>query len=63
MSNEDRKTDANATHEGFSITCDECGSSVVMVTSDIGYSELSGEWGGVHLKCCDCHKETTIYGY
>ncbi len=57
----DREQAAKKTHEGFTITCDKCGSKVVIVDSDIGGSELSGSWGGVHLICQDCDARTEIY--
>lgn len=52
---------ADKTHDGFLIKCRECGSETVIVESDVGFSELSGAWGGVQLKCCDCQSETEIW--
>lgn len=42
------------THPGFSIHCYRCGSDAVGVDSDVGFSELSGVWGGVFLHCAKC---------
>lgn len=57
-----RKRAADETHKGFDIRCQNCGCDAVLVYSDIGYSQLSGQWGGVHLKCIGCHDETQLYG-
>lgn len=54
---------ADKTHEGFTITCDKCKCGIVIVGSDIGYSELSGQWGGVYLQCTNCLERTYVYGY
>jgi ribosomal protein S27E len=52
---------AGGTHPGFRIICEKCGSEIVIVDSDVGFSAVSGGWGGVHLKCQDCDNETAIW--
>lgn len=45
---------------GFTVTCDECGSQNVVLDNSLGFSEMSGAWGSVDLKCQDCGNETEI---
>jgi hypothetical protein len=59
---DDLQIQANATHPGFIITCRKCGSTKVIVDSDLGFSSISGQWGGVYLECLDCKTYDTIYG-
>jgi len=61
MSDEDEEMNWNKTHPGFTITCDECGSDHVTVDSDVGWSEETGGWGGVYLRCNECRKSEEIY--
>lgn len=56
-----RREAAALTHPGFQITCERCGSMIVIVKSDVGISYRSGAWGGVHLKCQDCDNQTEIW--
>lgn len=51
---------ADKTHEGFEITCKQCGCSVVVTGSDMGFSEMSGGWGGVYLECTKCTYRTYL---
>lgn len=46
-----RQDAAAKTHQGFTITCDKCGSKVVAIESWGGYSPESGSWGSVDLVC------------
>lgn len=50
-----------ATHEEFLIICGKCGCKNVCIESNIGWSELSGSWGSVDLKCVNCKNYTEIY--
>lgn len=50
-----------ATHPGFTVICQACQSRRVIVTSDVGFSALSGSWGGVHLKCQSCGVKVEIW--
>ena len=56
------QSDCNKTHPDFYVVCKVCGSSLVYIEVDIGFSELSGQWGGVHLHCSECDASCTIYG-
>lgn len=58
---DDKKELADATHEGFVIICKICGDNTVTVDSDVGFSTISGAWGGVQLKCLTCGNETEIF--
>jgi hypothetical protein len=58
---EEMKEDCQQTHPGFEIKCLECGSTNVYIDSDVGYSETSGNWGGVQLICAYCGKEIKIW--
>lgn len=49
------------THPGFTVTCQACGSTEVIVTSDVGFSELSGAWGEVALECLGCGVDVAIW--
>lgn len=51
----------NETHEGFTVTCDECQSNRVVVKSDVGFSEESGGWGAVVLVCLDCNSSVDLW--
>lgn len=53
--------DADATHPGFTVTCDTCGSNDVIVESDVGFSATSGAWGDVSLVCRNCDALTAIF--
>lgn len=50
------------THPGFTIKCNKCGSTKVYLENDMGWSDLSGSWGGIHLICNECESKTTIAG-
>jgi hypothetical protein len=50
------------THPGFSITCDKCNGKRVIVDNSVGWSEASGQWGSVDLRCLDCGASTSVYG-
>jgi hypothetical protein len=45
----------------FTVTCDKCGSEKVRLRNDMGWSRLSGGWGGLYLHCDNCGSETEIY--
>jgi hypothetical protein len=49
------------THPGFKIICGECDSDAVGVTSDVGFSAVSGAWGGVTLVCSRCGFESAVW--
>lgn len=51
---------ANATHPGFTITCDKCGSERVYVDNSFGCSFPSGAWGSVDLICHDCNASCVL---
>lgn len=53
--------DASGTHPGFTIICDTCGSSNVIVDSTVGFSAESGGWGSVDLECQDCMASVEIW--
>ena len=57
----DRQAAADEDHPGFVVTCRKCGSTVVSVRSDAGYSAQSGGWGGVQLHCEDCGAADEIW--
>jgi len=54
--------EAKKTHPGFTITCDECGSKVVIVDNTLGFSDTSGAWGDVSLICQECHTLCELTG-
>jgi hypothetical protein len=54
--------DIDDTHNGFTVTCQRCGSTRVIVKNDLGWSEASGQWGSIDLCCLDCSRYSTIYG-
>ncbi len=54
------EADCKATHPGFTVTCDECGSRAVMVENTLGYSAQSGGWGAVSLVCDGCGQTTEL---
>jgi hypothetical protein len=49
---------------GFTVTCKACGSTLVHLENDQGFSEMSGSWGGLHLRCIgeNCKARVTISG-
>ena len=49
-----------ATHPGFTITCDECGSDLVVVENDLEFSATAGRQGNVYLRCTECDAETFL---
>lgn len=49
-----------ATHPGFTITCDECGSELVVVENDLEFSATAGRQGNVYLRCTECDAETFL---
>lgn len=49
------------THRGFNVTCERCGSDAVGVDSDMGFSRLSGAWGGVYLRCAKCNLAVYVW--
>ena len=44
----------------FNLVC-RCGSTQVEVDSTVGYSNLSGMWGGVSLRCLACGATAEIW--
>jgi hypothetical protein len=48
------------THPGFTIVCDDCGSELVAVESDLEYSPAVGRRGNVYLRCTECDAETFL---
>jgi hypothetical protein len=49
-----------ATHPGFTITCEECGSELVVVENDLEFSPAAGRRGNVYLRCTECDAETFL---
>lgn len=54
--------DCEETHPGFTITCKNCGSKRVYHSNTMGFSEESGNWGGILLTCADCEKKVVLFG-
>lgn len=52
---------ANKQHPGFEITCRRCKQPVAVFESDVGYSDVSGAWGDVRIRCLYCGKEDVIW--
>jgi len=48
-------------HQGFKIICDKCNSENTYIDSNVGFSELSGSWGAVSIKCVECDNEIDIW--
>ena len=48
------------THPGFTITCDDCGSELVVVENDLEFSATAGRRGNVYLRCTECDAETFL---
>lgn len=46
----------------FNVQCDECKSYDIIMDNDIGWSETSGSWGGLHFHCNNCKNRTTVAG-
>lgn len=57
---EDDREPIGETHPGFTIVCDECGSKLVVVESDLEFSALGGRQGNVYLRCTQCDAETFL---
>jgi ribosomal protein S27E len=57
---EDEAEPIEETHPGFTITCQECGSRLVVVESDLEFSPAAGRRGNVYLRCTDCDAETFL---
>lgn len=60
---EEQKKEQDQFWPKFTIRCDECKSFNVWLHNDRGWSETSGEWGGLHLVCKDCKTRTTLSGF
>lgn len=56
-----RKEKYNATHPGFTVTCNECGSDEVYVDNTVGFSSISGMWGSVDLICANCGNSVAVF--
>jgi hypothetical protein len=56
-----RQEASDETHPGFTITCDKCDSTLVMVDSSVGFSAESGVWGSVSLDCQECDASVEIW--
>lgn len=50
----------DATHPGFTITCDQCTSTLVYVENSLGFSSTSGAWGDVSLTCAACNQTVEL---
>jgi hypothetical protein len=57
---EDGGEPITATHPGFTITCEECGSELVVVENDLEFSPAAGRRGNVYLRCTECDAETFL---
>ena len=53
-------SDGSHNIKGFTVKC-ACGSERFIIDSDVGYSDTSGGWGGIRLKCLECHFEAEIW--
>ncbi|WP_339304341.1 hypothetical protein NST33_17940 [Paenibacillus sp. FSL L8-0435] len=53
----------NQMYPNFMIICNKCESKEVIIDNDIGYSDTSGGWGGIHLVCNRCGNKTEIYSH
>lgn len=49
------------THPGFTITCQTCGSTDVVVENTLGWSSQSGAWGSIDLSCNDCTNSSPLF--
>jgi hypothetical protein len=54
--------DAERSHPGFTVTCQQCGSALVYIETDLGFSSTSGSWGGVSLTCFACKATAPLLG-
>lgn len=52
--------DVKQTHPGFTITCDKCGSTMVITENTMGFSAESGGWGSLDLVCLECDARTEL---
>jgi len=50
-------------YPGFIVVCKQCGSADVQVENWLGYSEESGSWGNVELRCDSCNNECVLGGF
>jgi len=53
--------EAQKTHPGFTVICQQCGCSAVQIQSSLGWSPESGGWGSIDLKCLVCDQTEAIY--
>lgn len=57
-----RKQSFDATHPGFTLYCDQCGSDMVYAETDISWDSEDGVWGsGVSLCCSVCGASSTLW--
>lgn len=61
QTDDDRQKAADEAHPSFIVTCRACGSTVVSIRSDVGWSAMSGGGGGVQLHCEDCQAEDEMW--
>lgn len=54
------QADIDAQWPRFTVTCKACGSTLVELENTMGFSELSGAWGGIWLNCLACGNRTEI---
>lgn len=47
--------------ENFEVRCRKCGSLRVEWFNNIGFSEVSGPWGGAGFRCLECGTETEMF--
>ncbi len=47
-------------HPGFEIVCKKCGSKNIHVKDSRGWSEETGAYGSIDLRCRDCGNEQDI---
>ena len=45
----------------FKVECKMCGSSKVIIDSNLGFSPQSGSWGSVDFWCIDCENYHEIF--
>jgi hypothetical protein len=48
------KDEYKAQYPGFTVTCDNCKSTRVVLKNSLGYSEANGPSGSIDLACDDC---------
>jgi ribosomal protein S27E len=45
---------------GFTVTCNNCGSTLIELDDSLGFSAQSGGWGSIDIECLNCGNSTTL---